>query len=64
MSKKTSEQYWENNQKCLITLSTTNIEKVDKIGRKYNLSRSAVINIFLSQLTGNEDLEWKGKVDK
>ena len=43
--------------KTVLREFTTNIEKVDKIGRKYNLSRSAMNNIFLSQLTGNEDLE-------
>ena len=54
---KESEEFWTEHQKILVTLSTSNVEKLDKIAKKHALSRSAVLNLFLNNLTGEETIK-------
>lgn len=59
---KTSEEFWENNHKVLLTLSKENINKLDMIASKYDVSRSTVLNLFLNNLTGAETISLEDNV--
>lgn len=53
----------EEKEKILVSLSVANIEKLNRIASKYCIPRSAVLELFLNNLTGDESIKFEKKLN-